>query len=143
EIRPPSAYWAARGGRSDTGGGSAGIRYYRSCPRPGRAQRPYGRPARALPNPVEEFCGPGDRAYFQRSRWELVDRLAWPPYEISSTRRASRASITQPLYRAVSRPIKTALARVKPADERPLDLLHDRWAADRKEPRDADFQNHA
>src|SRR5262249_16546415 len=92
-------------------------------------------------NPTEEFCGLRDRAHFQRNRWELVDRPTWPPYEISSTRRASRASLTQPLYRALSQPITTAPRRVKPADERPLDFLHDRWAADHKEPRDADLQN--
>src|SRR5262249_6682999 len=74
---------------------------------------------------------------------EVVDRLACPSYEISPTRRASRANITQPRYRAVSQPITAALARVKPADERPLDLLDDRSADDHKEPRNADLQDHS
>src|SRR5262249_22789898 len=98
---------------------------------------------RTLPNPAEEFCRLGDRAHFQRNRWELVDRITGPPYEISPTRRASRASMVEPLHRRVSEPIATHSAWVKPADERPLDLLRDRWAEDHKEPRDADFQNHA
>ena len=53
-----------------------------------------------------------------------------------------RAYLTVQRGVAVKRTALTAPAQVKPADERPLDLLHDRWAADRKEPRDADFQDH-
>jgi len=44
------------------------------------------------------------------------------------------------LYLSQSRPL---LPQVEPGDQRPLDLLHDRWAADHKEPRDADFQSHS
>src|SRR5262249_58671750 len=125
------------------GGGGGEVCEGRPCSRPRCPQRPHDRAARTLPNPAEEFCGLGDRPHLQRSRWELVDRLTWPPYEISLARRASRVRITQPLCRAVSQSITTAHAQVKPADERPLDILQDRSADDHKESRDADFQSHA
>src|SRR5262249_53763716 len=131
------------GGRPNIDRRSAGIRYNRSRARPGRAQRPFDRPARTLPDPAKEFCSSGDRADVQGSSREVVDRLAEPPYEISPAGRASCTSMVEPLHRRVSEPSEARSAWAQAAHERALDLLHDRSADDDQEPRDADLQNHS
>ena len=137
------SHGAARGSRPDIGGRSAGVRNERSRPRPRRAQRPHDRAPRALPNPAEEFCGPGDRADIQGGSWQVVDRLAGHQHEISPAGRASRPSIAEPLHRPVSEPIATRSPWVKAAHKCPLDLLHDRPANDHKESRDLDLQDYS